>query len=526
MAQSKIQEQEDAYKGVYPSVFKKIDMSDVAVNPFLAYKSWTIYSGSATSSALPLHGFYTDVNVLPALGSELTYNDAKNADGSLQSVTYFSINHLYYKHKGDPSKTYGPTNLTRTKKFLFQSASILSIPQIRIGEGIKPASFTFTSSVSGSYTSDRYGNIIDVAFNTNSIVPDVKWYEGFNEYFDTSRITYTSAGVTYVPGITTTSGQQRSLGLAAYFSGAGYVESSLTGLYDRDHDYAISFFISGTNATSTNQIIATKAAQSITPTYPFRIELSGSNQIIFTAQGSTSFKTFITSSTIVTSSWTHVVCQKSGSLLQMYVNGTLQSSASSTLLGVHNSPLTASARIDNLDTLKIGGFSPNSSNLQGYLDEIRIFNIALSGSQISALSNRNEGGTALQTQYVGNVFGKHGIVVFSSADYRINDLLKTPFTASYRSSVTVNELNVVTKLDAGDFNMSTNITLTADDDSTYRPFVSSSTFSPYITTIGLYNDAGQMLAIAKLAQPIRNRSDVDMNFLIRLDLDANILPKG
>ena len=210
----------------------------------------------------------------------------------------------------------------------------------------------------------------------------------------------------------------------------------------------------------------------------------------------------------------------------MYVNGTLQSSGSSTLLGVYNSPFTASARIDNLDTLKIGGFSPNSSNLQGYLDEIRIFNIALSGSQISALSNRNEGGTALQTQYVGNVFGKHGIVVFSSADYRINDLLKTPFTASYRSSVTVNELNVVTKLDAGDFNMSTNITLTADDDSTYRPFVSSSTFSPYITTIGLYNDAGQMLAIAKLAQPIRNRSDVDMNFLIRLDLDANILPKG
>ena len=526
MAQSKIQKQEDAYKGIYPSVFKKIDMSDVAVNPFPAYKSWTIYSGSATSSALPLHGFYTDVNVLPALGSELTYNDAKNADGSLQSVTYFSVNHLYYKHKGDPSKTYGPTNLTRTKKSLFQSASILSIPQIRIGDGIKPASFTFTSSVSGSYSSDRYGNIIDAAFNTNLIVPDVKWHEGFNEYFDTSRITYTSAGVTYVPGITTTSGQQRSLGLAAYFSGAGYIESALTGLYDRDHDYAISFFISGANATSANQLIATKASQSITPTFPFRIELSGSNQIIFTAQGSTSFKTFITSSTIVTSSWTHVVCQKSGSSLQMYVNGTLQSSASSTLLGVYNSPFTASARIDNLDTLKIGGFSPNSSNLQGYLDEIRIFNTALSGSQISALSNRNEGGTALQTQYVGNVFGKHGIVVFSSADYRINDLLKTPFTSSYRSTVTINELNVVTKLDAGDFNMSTNVTLTADDDSTYRSFVSSSTFSPYVTTIGLYNDAGQMLAIAKLAQPIRKRSDVDMNFLIRLDLDANILPKG
>jgi hypothetical protein len=31
-----------------------------------------------------------------------------------------------------------------------------------------------------------------------------------------------------------------------------------------------------------------------------------------------------------------------------------------------------------------------------------------------------------------------------------------------------------------------------------------------------------LLALGKLAQPIRKRMDVDMNFLIRLDLDKNI----
>ena len=71
--------------------------------------------------------------------------------------------------------------------------------------------------------------------------------------------------------------------------------------------------------------------------------------------------------------------------------------------------------------------------------------------------------------------------------------------------------------------MSTNLTLTQDDDSTYLSFVSGSDFSPYITTIGLYNDAGELLAIGKLAQPIKKRNDVDMNFLIRLDLDKNIV---
>ena len=50
----------------------------------------------------------------------------------------------------------------------------------------------------------------------------------------------------------------------------------------------------------------------------------------------------------------------------------------------------------------------------------------------------------------------------------------------------------------------------------------SGSMKPYITTIGLYNEAGQLLALGKLAQPIKKRSDVDMNFLIRLDLDKNI----
>ena len=109
--------------------------------------------------------------------------------------------------------------------------------------------------------------------------------------------------------------------------------------------------------------------------------------------------------------------------------------------------------------------------------------------------------------------------MFSSADYRVDDLLETPFTASYKSTVTIHELGVTTRLDAGDFNMSNNVTLTKDNNQTYRSFVSGSDFAPYVTSIGLYNDAGQLLAIGKLAQPIRKRNDVDMNFLIRIDLD-------
>jgi len=512
----------DIYQGINPTVFKKVDPSDVSSNPFQTFKLWTFYSGSATSSCLPLIGIYSDPNNLPPIDSDIIYNSASNIDGSLKSVTYFSVNHLFYKNKFEPYNTFGPNNLNRTSKYLYETASILSIPNIRVGEGIKPASFTFTGSV--NLASDMYGNVIETAFNTASIIANTQYYEGFNEYFDTTRILYNSQNITYQAGVTTTTGATSSIGLAAKFNGNGYIQDNLTGQYDRSTDYSISFFISGANSTINNQLILTKASSSITPKYPFKIELSGSNQLVFSAAGSTTFKTQITSSTAVTASWYHVVCQKTGSSLQMYINGTLQSTVSSTLLTIPNNPFTSSARIDNNHPIYIGGYSTTSNNLQGSLDEIRIYNKALSATQIGYLADRTEGGTMLQTNKVGNVFSKQGMIVISSPDYRYDNILNASYTSSYRSTLSMYELGVVTRIDAGDFNLSLNPSLLMDDDVTYQTFASSSAFAPYITTIGLYNDYGQLLAIAKLAQPIKKRDDVDMNFFIRLDIDKNILP--
>ncbi len=58
MAEIRLQHTENPYNGTYPTVFKKIDISDIGVSPFQVYKSWTIVSGSITSSLLPLQGIY------------------------------------------------------------------------------------------------------------------------------------------------------------------------------------------------------------------------------------------------------------------------------------------------------------------------------------------------------------------------------------------------------------------------------------------------------------------------------------
>jgi len=49
-------------------------------------------------------------------------------------------------------------------------------------------------------------------------------------------------------------------------------------------------------------------------------------------------------------------------------------------------------------------------------------------------------------------------------------------------------------------------------------FATHSFFAPYITTIGLYNDHGDLLAVAKTSRPVRNEPELDLSFIIRFDV--------
>jgi hypothetical protein len=51
-----------------------------------------------------------------------------------------------------------------------------------------------------------------------------------------------------------------------------------------------------------------------------------------------------------------------------------------------------------------------------------------------------------------------------------------------------------------------------------KSFVTSSDFNPYLTTIGLYNDSNQLLAVAKFGKPLLISPDTDMTFVVKYDL--------
>lgn len=43
-------------------------------------------------------------------------------------------------------------------------------------------------------------------------------------------------------------------------------------------------------------------------------------------------------------------------------------------------------------------------------------------------------------------------------------------------------------------------------------------FQPYITTIGLYNDANELIAVGKLSQPVPKSANTDMTFIVKIDI--------
>ena len=53
---------------------------------------------------------------------------------------------------------------------------------------------------------------------------------------------------------------------------------------------------------------------------------------------------------------------------------------------------------------------------------------------------------------------------------------------------------------------------------TAQNFVTHSDFAPYVTTVGLYDDNNQMLAVGKLSRAIKNEPELLLKLVIRFDL--------
>ena len=94
------------------------------------------------------------------------------------------------------------------------------------------------------------------------------------------------------------------------------------------------------------------------------------------------------------------------------------------------------------------------------------------------------------------------------------------FNLQFNSTQTIYEHEMICKIRQDEFNLTLNPTIRVNNSiksEKPKPFVTGSAFNPYITSIGLYNDNFELLAIAKLSSPIPKIESAPLNFIVKFD---------
>jgi len=143
----------------------------------------------------------------------------------------------------------------------------------------------------------------------------------------------------------------------------------------------------------------------------------------------------------------------------------------------------------------------------------------------------------------GNIFYDRGLVILTRDI--VSGSVLSEYTLDFRSTKTIYENEILLTVLESEFNVSQNPTaVDYDADGTFGkiklhniqsqvdPTVFSgfgeydysssldttgSYLAPYITTIALYDDDLNMVAVAKLPQPIKSMPDYPLNFIVRFD---------
>lgn len=149
-----------------------------------------------------------------------------------------------------------------------------------------------------------------------------------------------------------------------------------------------------------------------------------------------------------------------------------------------------------------------------------------SGATSGSITDDGEGklyitgsNSGVDGQIVGDIIYPHGNLILTDSIASSMLLNYTGLAGSWQSSRTIFEANYYCKVSDYEFNYTHNPSAkVSGSNGKLADNVTGSAFTPYITAIGLYNDANELIAVAKLGQPVPKSPDTEMTFAIRLDL--------
>ena len=122
----------------------------------------------------------------------------------------------------------------------------------------------------------------------------------------------------------------------------------------------------------------------------------------------------------------------------------------------------------------------------------------------------------------GDIIYGQGIVIITGLynnKVRLEQYLADPVTASFQSTTTIYESQYKCTFSPNEYTYTQNPTaISSSIEGRVYDFLTGSYFQPYITTVGLYNNANQLVAVGKLSQPLQSSNVTDTTILVNLDL--------
>jgi|TARA_B110000908_G_scaffold158668_1_gene200021 hypothetical protein len=119
---------------------------------------------------------------------------------------------------------------------------------------------------------------------------------------------------------------------------------------------------------------------------------------------------------------------------------------------------------------------------------------------------------------VGNVIYSHGLMVITNP--AIGNYYANYFSGSvtWQSSQPIYTYNYHCPIGESEFNNTLHPTSVTGSDGTIKAELTGSHFKPYFTTVGLYNDANELIAVAKMGQPVPVSNNNETTVVVKLDI--------
>ena len=138
------------------------------------------------------------------------------------------------------------------------------------------------------------------------------------------------------------------------------------------------------------------------------------------------------------------------------------------------------------------------------------------------LTDNGEGKIISGSQKVGDIIYGQGNIILTDNISIINTAITNTnnVTCSFQSTMTIYESQYKCTFSPNEYTYTQNPSAISGSTNSgiVYDFLTGSYFQPYITTVGLYNKANQLVAVGKLSQPLQSSNVTDTTILVNLDL--------